>query len=113
MAGARASRRGPVIAWAHGATGLSDRWVTVGRSQGGRAAMRVAKRQRRGESIPLQYGLVSYHGFVTKPAPRSSGRPRDENRDRELLQAARELLAEIGYDRLTIEAVAARVGAGK
>lgn len=44
---------------------------------------------------------------------RGAGRPRDERRDRELIEAAQQLLAEVGYDRLTMEAVAARVGAGK
>jgi AcrR family transcriptional regulator len=41
------------------------------------------------------------------------GRKRDASRDADLCQAALELLAELGYDRLTIDAVAARAGAGK
>lgn len=41
------------------------------------------------------------------------GRKRDASRDDALCQAALELLAEVGYDRLTIDAVAARAGAGK
>jgi AcrR family transcriptional regulator len=41
------------------------------------------------------------------------GRKRDASRDDALRQATIELLAEFGYDRLTIEAVAARAGAGK
>ncbi len=41
------------------------------------------------------------------------GRYLDASRDDALRQAALELVAEIGYDRLTVEAVAARVGAGK
>jgi len=41
------------------------------------------------------------------------GRKRDSSRDDALCQAALELLAEVGYDRLTIDAVAARAGAGK
>ena len=44
------------------------------------------------------------------PAP---GRKRDASRDDALCQAALEVLAEVGYDRLTIDAVAARAGAGK
>lgn len=44
------------------------------------------------------------------PAP---GRPLDATRDDALRQAALELVAEIGYDRLTIDAVAARVKASK
>ena len=41
------------------------------------------------------------------------GRPRSTERDRQLLEAAQDLLVEVGYDRLTIDAVANRVGAGK
>src|SRR5215472_1625802 len=41
------------------------------------------------------------------------GRPLDATRDDAILQAAIELVAEIGYDRLTIDAVAARARAGK
>lgn len=41
------------------------------------------------------------------------GRPLDDSRDAVILQAALEVLAEEGYDRLTIEAVAARAHAGK
>jgi AcrR family transcriptional regulator len=41
------------------------------------------------------------------------GRKRDASRDDALCQAALEVLAEVGYDRLTIDAVAARAGAGK
>ncbi|HXX90248.1 MAG TPA: TetR/AcrR family transcriptional regulator [Acidimicrobiales bacterium] len=45
--------------------------------------------------------------------PATRGRKRDATRDDALCQAAIELLAEVGYDRLTIEAVAARARAGK
>lgn len=41
------------------------------------------------------------------------GRKRDVSRDADLCQAALELLAELGYDRLTVDAVAARACAGK
>jgi AcrR family transcriptional regulator len=41
------------------------------------------------------------------------GRPLDSSRDADLRRAALELVAEIGYDRLTIDAVAGRVRAGK
>jgi AcrR family transcriptional regulator len=41
------------------------------------------------------------------------GRPRDPSRDEAIREAALELLAEVGYDRLTIDAVAERAGAGK
>jgi AcrR family transcriptional regulator len=41
------------------------------------------------------------------------GRRRDASRDVAFRNATLELLAEVGYDRLTMEAVAARAGAGK
>lgn len=41
------------------------------------------------------------------------GRKRDASRDDALRHAALELLTELGYDRLTIDAVATRAGAGK
>jgi AcrR family transcriptional regulator len=41
------------------------------------------------------------------------GRPRDPSRDKAILQAALDVLAEDGYDRLTIDAVASRAGAGR
>jgi AcrR family transcriptional regulator len=41
------------------------------------------------------------------------GRPRDPARDDAILDATIELLVQEGYDRLTIEQVAARAGAGK
>jgi AcrR family transcriptional regulator len=44
---------------------------------------------------------------------RHRGRPLDSSRDVALREAALELLAEIGYDRLTIDAVAARAHASK
>lgn len=42
-----------------------------------------------------------------------AGRPRDALLHQQLIVATQEILLEVGYDRLTIEAVAARVGAGK
>lgn len=42
-----------------------------------------------------------------------AGRPKDATRDDALRAAALELLAEIGYDRLTVDKIAARAGAGK
>lgn len=46
-------------------------------------------------------------------APRRAGRPRDESRDADILEAARVELAERGYDRMTMAGVAARASAGK
>jgi AcrR family transcriptional regulator len=55
---------------------------------------------------------------IKAPVPDASdtptrGRRRDASRDDALRRAAIELLAEVGYDRLTIDAVAARARAGK
>ena len=47
---------------------------------------------------------------ATTPA---GGRPRDESRDAAILEATREVLGEVGYDLLTIEAVATRAKASK
>lgn len=47
------------------------------------------------------------------PAESHGGRPLDGTRDDALRASALELLAEIGYDRLTIDKIAAHAGAGK
>ncbi|MYS78910.1 TetR/AcrR family transcriptional regulator [Embleya scabrispora] len=46
------------------------------------------------------------------PAGRG-GRPRDAHRDAQIMRAALDVLIEIGYDRLTMDAVATRARAGK
>lgn len=45
--------------------------------------------------------------------PKSGGRPRDPERDIALLAAVSEILPEVGYDRLTMDSVAARAGASR
>ena len=50
---------------------------------------------------------------VELSAARAPGRPRDPRVDRDILAATLELLAEDGFDGLSIEAVAARAGVGK
>jgi AcrR family transcriptional regulator len=45
--------------------------------------------------------------------PRKAGRRRDESKDDAILLATRELLAERGFDGMTMDAVADRAGAGK
>ncbi|MFI9508114.1 TetR/AcrR family transcriptional regulator [Nocardia sp. NPDC052566] len=45
--------------------------------------------------------------------PKPGGRPRDPERDRALLAAVGEILPEVGYDRLTMDAVASRAGASR
>ncbi|HTG47164.1 MAG TPA: TetR/AcrR family transcriptional regulator [Actinomycetota bacterium] len=52
------------------------------------------------------------HDATDAPA-KGPGRPRDPEADRAILRATIELLAEEGYDGLSIEAVAARAGVGK
>lgn len=47
------------------------------------------------------------------PSTPSRGRPRDASRDAALRNAAMEVLAEVGYRALTMDAVAARARAGK
>jgi AcrR family transcriptional regulator len=46
-------------------------------------------------------------------AIKSVGRPRDETRDTAILAATLDVLAEVGYDRLTIDAVAVKAKASK
>ncbi|MEX2289116.1 MAG: TetR/AcrR family transcriptional regulator [Mycobacteriales bacterium] len=46
-------------------------------------------------------------------APRASGRPRNPKLDEAIVRATLQLLADGGYDSLTIEAVAASAGVGK
>ncbi len=50
---------------------------------------------------------------VEHPPPRRFGRPLDPTRDAAILQAALDGLAEVGYDRLTMDEIAARAHAGK
>jgi AcrR family transcriptional regulator len=47
------------------------------------------------------------------PARRPLGRRRDQSRDPEILRAALDVLAETGYERMTMDAVAARAKTGK
>jgi AcrR family transcriptional regulator len=46
-------------------------------------------------------------------AIKSAGRPRDDSRDTAILEATIEVLGEVGYDRLTIDAVAGKAKASK
>jgi AcrR family transcriptional regulator len=45
--------------------------------------------------------------------PNLRGRPRDPKRREAILRAAVELVAEVGYDRMTVEAIATRAGVSK
>lgn len=50
---------------------------------------------------------------VGRPVPPGRGRPRDASRDEALRRAALEVMAEVGYRALTMDAVASRARAGK
>ena len=47
------------------------------------------------------------------PSNPQRGRPRDPARDESILDAAMALIADVGYDRTTIDAIAERAGVGK
>src|SRR6187397_2503070 len=51
--------------------------------------------------------------LVDTTVARRPGRRRDDSKDDAILEAARELLAERGFDGMTMDAVADRAGAGK
>ncbi|WDG18829.1 TetR/AcrR family transcriptional regulator [Microbacterium sp. Clip185] len=57
-------------------------------------------------------GPIETAGSVSG-VPRRVGRPRSEKAHRAILEAAAALVAEVGYDRLSIEGVAQRAGVGK
>src|SRR5262245_58584483 len=50
---------------------------------------------------------------MAAPATSPRGRPRDPQRRRAILDAALALIAELGYDRTTIDAIAGRAGVSK
>jgi AcrR family transcriptional regulator len=50
---------------------------------------------------------------IAEPPHPARGRPRDTGRDTAILDATSQLLVDVGYDLLSIEAVAARAGVGK
>jgi AcrR family transcriptional regulator len=62
--------------------------------------------------VPPDEAVVAGHDFV-EPESARSGRPRDEAREQAILDAATDLLAEQGYEALSIEGVATRAGSSK
>jgi AcrR family transcriptional regulator len=50
---------------------------------------------------------------MSKPVKSPPGRPRSAQSHQAILQAALELLAEVGFDRMSIDAIAARAGVSK
>src|ERR1700737_4041794 len=55
---------------------------------------------------------VPRDGARSSERPTPMGRPRAEDRTPAILEAAKELMGEVGYDRLRIQDVADRAGAG-
>ena len=51
--------------------------------------------------------------FMSKQINITSGRPRSIHADQAILQATLDLLAEVGYESMSIEAIASRAGVGK
>lgn len=51
--------------------------------------------------------------FMSKQINSTSGRPRSIHADQAILEATLDLLAEVGYESMSIEAIASRAGVGK
>jgi AcrR family transcriptional regulator len=62
---------------------------------------------------PLVPELVGSYTAMVSRDPQPVGRPRESRVDQAITRAVRELLAEAGYARLTMDAVAGRAGIGK
>jgi AcrR family transcriptional regulator len=78
--------------------------------------MTEAEMATKAGTVPAGAPVLDPTARVSKRPPADCprrGRHLDESRDPEIMRAALELLAESGYDRLTMEAVAARAKAGK
>ena len=56
---------------------------------------------------------MSYRGRSESEPARAGGRPRDPAREAAILDAVLALVSEVGYERLSVEAVAQRAGASK
>jgi AcrR family transcriptional regulator len=63
--------------------------------------------------LPILGGMANPGSTSTHTAARPAGRPRDTRLDAAILAATRELLTEVGYPGLTLEAVAVRAGTTK
>ncbi|MFN6566677.1 TetR/AcrR family transcriptional regulator [Dendronalium sp. ChiSLP03b] len=57
--------------------------------------------------------LLEEDVFMSKQINSPSGRPRSAHADQAILQATLDLLAEVGYQSMSIEAIASRAGVGK
>jgi hypothetical protein len=62
----------------------------------------------------FQYATVSYiMSSMSNPDKKTPGRPRSIQSDQAILQATIELLAEVGFEKMSIEAIADRARVGK
>jgi hypothetical protein len=64
----------------------------------------------------FNFDTIQYRNVITlmtNPEKKPPGRPRSIKSDKAILQAALELLAEVGCDRMSIDAIATRAGVGK
>jgi AcrR family transcriptional regulator len=71
------------------------------------------KRQMKRQMKPQMKPQMNSEPFDGAPLGRGAGRPREARVDEAIADAVAELLAEVGYDSLTIEGVAARAGVAK
>src|SRR5436309_1989538 len=60
--------------------------------------------------FPRQLGHRTIGAMAAEPPVRRPGRPRDATIDARVLDAARELLVEQGFDATTVQAIAERAG---
>ena len=65
------------------------------------------------ETQPVGSAATDDHVGARTSAARGAGRPRDPSRDAAILEQTLVLLAQVGYEGLTIDKVAARVGAAR
>lgn len=65
------------------------------------------------KQIALENVVWAKIEFMSKPIKSPPGRPRSEKSHQAILQATLELLAEVGYQAMSIEAIAARAKVGK
>src|SRR5215207_5169831 len=68
-----------------------------------------------GHHRTLRYGVVTPVPTIAPPptGSPSPGRPRDPRRDAAIRDAALALLADVGYERMTVDAIAAAAGVSK
>jgi AcrR family transcriptional regulator len=64
-------------------------------------------------NISNHHRLLGTEIFMNKQLNNPSGRPRSPQADQAILQATLDLLAEVGYQGMSIEAIASRAGVGK